>query len=322
MMHSTSFGKGSDTPVLLLVFNRPRMTETVFRAIRTAKPRSLYVAADGPRRDVPSDESRCAAARSETEHVDWPCEVHRRYLSENAGCGRGVSSAITWFFEQVQEGIVLEDDIVPDPSFFPFCAALLDRYRDDARVMHIGGNNFQFGRRCGWGSYYASRYSHIWGWATWRRAWKHYDFKLERLSAFLDSNRMNSITPDPDEQAFWVKEFGKHREGLIDNWDAQWLFSVWDRDGIALLPNRNLISNIGIGPEATHTRKMQSRYVQMRTRSIRGLVHPRKLVPNRAADAFTFETLFRGKALPARLPRRLVRRVFRLLRCSGGAPTS
>ncbi len=287
-----------------MVFNRPDHTRCVFERIREARPRRLFVAADGPRMEHPTDRERCQRARAVTEGVDWPCDVCRRYLAENHGCGRGVSGAITWFFEQVQEGIILEDDIVPEPSFFPFCAALLDRYRDDARVMHIGGLNTQFGRWRGVGSYYVSRYSQIWGWATWRRAWQHYDFKLERLSAFLDSSRMDDITPNTDEQAFWMKQFSKHRQGLIDNWDAQWLFSVWDKNGIALLPNRNLISNIGVGAEASHTKKMAPRYVAMKTCPLRWVIHPPTLIPHRRADAFTFETLFRGRDLPPSWPSR------------------
>lgn len=284
-----------EVPVLLLAYNRADLTRVVFSTIRGVRPRHLFVAADGPRPDRPDDPSKCAAARAETEAVDWPCEVQRRYLRRNLGCGRAVSSAISWFFDQVEEGIIVEDDVLPDASFFPFCAALLQRYRDQPRVMHIGGINLQFGRRRGWASYYASRYSHIWGWATWRRAWRHYDYRLDRLAEFGETRRIDTISPDAREQRFWMDTFGTHRQGLIDNWDAQWLFTVWDRDGIALLPNRNLICNIGVGPEATHTVRMNPRYVRMPTRPLRWLVHPGSLEPNRAADAFTFQTLFQGQ---------------------------
>jgi hypothetical protein len=282
------------TPVLLLIFNRPELTRIVFQRIRALRPTRLFVSADGPRADRAGEAARCEAARAVTEAVDWECGVERRYLPLNLGCGLAVASGITWFFDRVEDGIILEDDVLPDPSFFPFCEALLERYRGHPRVMHISGSNVQLGRRRGRASYYASRYSHNWGWATWRSAWRHYDFALDRLQAFQEANRIAGITPDSLEQRYWLETFEKHRLGLVDNWDAQWMFTVWDRDGVALLPDRNLTSHIGVGPDATHARRMSQRYVAMSTRPVRRLLHCRSLAPNRAADGFTFQTLFLG----------------------------
>ena len=165
-------------PVVLIIFNRPKLTEVVFQAIREAKPPKLFLVADGPRPNRPDDIPRCAAARKVVEKVDWDCEVLRNYADENMGCGCRPASGITWVFSQVEEAIILEDDCVPSPSFFPFCQELLDRYRTDERVMHIGGMNWQSGHRRSPFSYFFSKYPQCWGWATWRRAWAHYDFTM------------------------------------------------------------------------------------------------------------------------------------------------
>src|SRR5688500_1827095 len=165
--------------VLLVIFNRPDTTRLVFEAIRNARPRRLYVAADGPRPGVAADNANCQEARKIIDSVDWQCEVKTLFREKNLNCGVAPSSAFTWFFQHEEEGIILEDDCLPSQSFFWFCQELLERYRNDTRVMHIGGNNFLNG----WQkdkdySYYFSRSGHIWGWATWRRAWKHFDFDI------------------------------------------------------------------------------------------------------------------------------------------------
>ncbi|MBA4056200.1 MAG: nucleotide-diphospho-sugar transferase, partial [Marivirga sp.] len=164
--------QGLETPVLLLIFNRPDTTRRVFEAIRKARPKRLFVAADGPRQHKPEDADRCAKARKIATDVDWECEVKTFFRDTNVGCGRGPSGGISWFFEHVDEGIILEDDCLPSPLFFRFCAELLERYRDDKRVMEIGGNTFMDeANRDKEYSYYFSSHNNIWGWATWKRAW-------------------------------------------------------------------------------------------------------------------------------------------------------
>src|SRR4051812_29566436 len=167
------------TPVLFVIFNRPETTRQVFEAIRTAKPSRLYIAADGPRKNKPGEDQKCQEAREIVKAVDWDCEVKTLFSKENLNCGRGPATAFTWFFEHEEEGIILEDDCLPTQSFFRFCQELLERYRYDYRVMHIGGNNFLNGwQRDQDYSYYFSLSGHIWGWATWRRAWQMFDYKL------------------------------------------------------------------------------------------------------------------------------------------------
>ena len=254
------------TPILLIVFNRPETTRVVFESIRAMQPTKLFVAADGPRETVISDRARCEEVRRIATAVDWPCEVQTLFRQQNLGCGRGVSSAITWFFENVEEGIILEDDCLPSNSFYYFCQELLEYYRVNEQVMHISGNNFQYGRQRGTASYYFSRYTHNWGWATWRKSWRHFDLTL---------------MPEP---------YRSH------NWDKQWELSVEKREGISILPNANLVRNIGFGPSATHTKGVP-KYAKLKAEEIViPLLHPSTIKINEEADIFTEYTHFRNKS--------------------------
>ena len=288
---SNSKSDGSTAPVLLLVFNRPDTTKLVFERIRRARPRRLFIAADGPRPCMENEAALCAAARAVTAAVDWDCEVKTLMRDENLGCKRAVGSAIDWFFEQVSEGIILEDDTLPGADFFPFCTWLLEHFRDDQRVMHIGGNNFQFGRRRGDGAYYYSAFTHIWGWATWRRAWRHYDRDLRGLGEFKRSGRLESIFKDRESRECWLGIFEKTARGEIDTWDSQWLMSTWNQEGLAVLPEANLVTNIGFGPDATHTRG-QSRIASLPVGTLGRLRHPSSLDVHRGADDFSQRYIF------------------------------
>src|SRR6478736_1770065 len=178
-----------ETPILFIVFNRPDTTRVVFEAIRKVKPKKLYIAADGIRSKVKSDEENCAKVRAIVNDVDWECDVKTLFHEENLNCGKAPSTAISWLFENEEEGIILEDDCLPSTSFFLFCEELLERYRYDSRVMHIGGNNFLNGwQKDNDYSYYFSRSGHIWGWATWRRAWNKFDFDISLYSKLKDKN--------------------------------------------------------------------------------------------------------------------------------------
>jgi hypothetical protein len=284
-------GRSLSPPVLLLVFNRPDTTKLVFERIRQARPRRLFIAADGPRPGRENEATLCAAARAVTARVDWDCEVETLMRADNLGCKRAVASAIDWFFEQVSEGIILEDDTLPGAEFFPFCAWLLEHCRDDQRVMHIGGNNFQFGRRRGDGAYYYSIFTHVWGWATWRRAWRHYDPDLSELGEFKRSGRLESIFKDPESREFWLGMFEKTARGEIDTWDFQWILSIWNQGGLTVQPEANLVTNIGFGPDATHTRG-QSRVASLPVGAIGRLRHPSSLEVDQAADDFSQRYIF------------------------------
>jgi hypothetical protein len=283
-----------DTPVALIVFNRPELTARVFERIRRARPRRLFVIADGPR--TPAEAAPCQAARQVTEGVDWPCEVQRDYAEKNLGCGRRPATGIDWVFSQVEEAILLEDDCVPSDSFFRFCETLLAHYRDEPRVMHISGNNFQGGRKRGRASYYFSKYSHNWGWATWRRAWRHFDYAVQAWPEFRESAAFHEVCPDAIEREFWTGNFDHVHGGVNDIWDAQWLFACWSHGGLAALPAVNLVSNIGFGDDATHT-KVRDAAAEVPAGELGEIVHAARIVADEKADRHTFDTVFDGQRL-------------------------
>src|SRR5262249_47548369 len=202
-------------PVLFLVFNRPETTARVMEAIRAAGPERLYVAADGPRDSKTGEAEHCAEVRQLAMNVDWPCDVRTLFRDRNLGCRRAVSSAITWFFEQEPEGIILEDDCLPSFDFFPYCAELLERYRDDERVMAICGSAYADVSSDYPHSYYFSYYADMWGWATWRRAWLHYDNRMDRWPVFKARGGLDALACGRAwHSSYWTKYFDMTRTGL------------------------------------------------------------------------------------------------------------
>ncbi|MCC9135130.1 nucleotide-diphospho-sugar transferase [Pontibacter silvestris] len=297
------------TPILFLIFNRPDTTQQVFNAIRNIKPKDLYVAADGPRSNKPGETEDCIATRSIVEQVDWDCKVHTLFRNENLGCRVAVSSAIDWFFENVEEGIILEDDCLPNQSFFWFCQELLEKYRNDDRVMHISGSNYQFGKKWGEGSYYFSRLAHIWGWASWRRAWKHYDVQMKSLPQFIKENKIASIFSNKTVQKNWIKNLEKIYNGA-NTWDYQWAYTNLNNNSYCIIPNVNLISNIGFGKKSTHTFDEEDVLSKMPTEEINEIVHPKYLEYNVEADYFTNTKVFPPLSLLKRIRIKLKKVLF------------
>jgi len=290
-----------ETPIALLIFNRPDTTRLVFNAIRAVRPRRLLVVADGPRPGRAGEEERCREARSVIDGVDWDCKVDTNYADANLGCMRRVSSGLDWVFQQVDEAIILEDDCLPHPSFFPFCRELLERYRHEPRIAQISGVNFQFGHRKMSSSYYYSRYNHIWGWATWKRAWDLNDNEMSDWPAFRDKGGLDSILPVKKEAAYWTDVLNKVHSGAIDTWDCRWTFSCWRQGLLTVIPAVNLVSNIGFGPGATHT-PVPNKYASMKTEPVSfPLVPPSFLAPDSAADAYTGKTHYREYPMIQRL---------------------
>jgi hypothetical protein len=276
------------TPVLFLVFNRPDTTKQVFEAIRKAKPPRLYIAADGPRNTKEGEAERVQEVRSIATNVDWECEVKTLFRDENLGCKYAVSGAITWFFEQEEQGIILEDDCLPSQSFFWFCEELLDRYKDDLRIWHISGNNFQNGIKRGQSSYYFSKFNHIWGWATWANRWSDYDVEIKSYDTFVSNNIINNLFELDQDKKYWSFIFEKVFKGEIDTWDYQWTYTVWINSGLSILPNENLVSNIGFGSNATHTKDIESQHSGMPGLDLNfPLKHPFFVVKDMAADKHT-----------------------------------
>jgi hypothetical protein len=239
------------TPVALILFRRPDRTQRVFERIRQARPERLFLIADGPRPGNAEEELGCDPARAVVERIDWPCEVVRDYADENLGLRRRVPTGLDAVFDQVEEAIVLEDDCLPDPSFFPYCEELLERYRADERVVHISGSQL-LADPAGRASYHFSRYVHIWGWASWRRAWRLFDLELTDWHAGSGPERearLRAMFETEAERRYW-RHVWDH-SGEIENWDAQWSYAALSRGLLAANANRNLISNVGFGEDAT-----------------------------------------------------------------------
>ena len=286
-----------ETPVLFITFKRPDTTEKVFESIRQARPKRLYIAQNIPKGDDPTTLKKWNDVRTIVESVDWVCDVRRLYREQYLDARTSISTAINWFFEHEEEGIILEDDCLPHPTFFRFCEELLDKYRDDTRIAMISGNNFQFGRKRTEYSYYFSRYPHIWGWASWRRSWRNYDVDMKLWPEIRDGEWLKDILLDEKVARYWAKRIEQVYSGSIDTWDLQWMFYRWVNNELAVLPNVNLVSNIGFGHESTHT-KHKSKLSEMEVSSISfPLSHPDFVIRDVVADSFTEYNIFSGRTI-------------------------
>ena len=242
-------------PILLLAFNRPVEFAQVVDRLRVVAPSTIYVAVDGPRAGHPTDAENVARTRAVVESIDWPCTVTTLFREENLGCGLGVSGAISWFLEHEERGIILEDDILPQPTFFEFCTELLDRYQDDPRVLAVSGCNFvppeELEQQA---PYRFSRVPHIWGWATWRRAWETYSWDIEGWERKLPPARLWRATGRSlAGYLHWKTLFDLMARHQIDTWDFQLVFAGMANDALTATSNINLVDNIGWGAGATHT---------------------------------------------------------------------
>ena len=282
----------TQSPVLFLIFNRPDTTKRVFEQIRAAKPPRLYIAADGPRKGSITDEQLCAQTRKITTGIDWDCGVKTLFRNDNAGCKNGVSAALDWFFEHESEGIILEDDCLPANSFFEFCDVLLEKYRTDDRVRHITGCNLQFGKKWGEASYYFSNRTHVWGWAGWKRVWNDYDLHLNNYREANVLRAMKNIYADDLVAAAWTAIFRDVKAGKINSWAYPLDFCNFFNNGLVIIPNENLISNIGYSQNATNTLDEKSVYANIPLGEITEITHPAFFVPQKEADLAIIEMDF------------------------------
>jgi hypothetical protein len=278
------------SPVLFLIFNRPRHTKSTFAAIRKAAPPRLYIAADGPRSHKADEGILCEQARATATAVDWPCEVKTLFRNSNMGCAKAVSSALTWFFKHEPEGIVLEDDLLPHPDFFPFCDNMLEYWRDTDKIMHIGSNNFQFGIRRGSASYYFSCIQHCWGWASWARAWQHFDYEMTGLNNFLRDELPGMFT-SPDTLEYFQNELTSTQKGTCDSWAFRWTYSIWKNNGLCIIPNMNLVGNFGFDSKGTHT-MTKNIFTMVPVQPLGTLTHGNILERDYDADDSTGRLLF------------------------------
>jgi hypothetical protein len=286
-------------PVAFFIYKRPERTRRIFERIREARPSRLFLIADAPR--ASEDRLACEQARAIAAEVDWPCEVTRDFAERNLGVKHRIPSGIDRVFGEVDRAILLEDDCLPHPTFFRFCEELLDRYEDEERVMHVAGSQLLPRPPAGDASYHFSRYVHIWGWATWRRAWRHFDVGLREwheLDRAAREARLRALFDAESERRYW--RYVWDNSGEIENWDAQWSYVLLSRDGLAANSNRNLISNIGFGSDATSATEDP---FGIAARPLEGtefpLAHPDSLQRDAAADTAASSLLFRREGPPA-----------------------
>ena len=283
--------------VAMAVFRRPDLTAEVLETVRRARPERLFVFADAPRPDVPADVEDCAAARAVIATVDWPCEVATDFATEHLGARMRMSTGLDWVFGQAEEAIVLEDDCVPDPSFFGYCDELLARYRDDERVWSISGNDFRFRDAPPVTDYVFSRYPLIWGWATWARAWRHFDPDIAAWEELRDTDWLLRTLGDPMAATYWGHMLDQVRDGL-DAWDYGWVLASWIGGGLTAVPTTNLVSNLGFRPDATHTKADAanlSPFAAMPTAPVaQPLRHPAAVERDAGNDRFIEDVVFSG----------------------------
>jgi hypothetical protein len=267
-------------PILFLVFNRLDTTKQVFEMIRKVAPQKLYIASDGHRINRENEKEKVEIIRDYIlKSIDWDCEVKTLFREENLGCGKAVSGAISWFFENEEMGIILEDDCLPSLSFFFYCKELLEYYKDNTRIYHIAGHNPLTYTKTPY-SYYFARIQHCWGWASWRRAWNHYSFDIKELNNFIKKRKINKIFTRSIDKNYWIDIFKAMEIHKIDTWDYQWTYNIFNDNGICINPAKNLITNIGFGIDATHTTSDASGLNNQQRFEIDILIHPKKIKIN------------------------------------------
>lgn len=295
-------------PVLLLGFNRPDLLSTLLNALRDARLRELFISLDGPRPSNPEDAVRCAEVRRIVEAVDWNAAVHINAREENLGCGMAVSSGISWALSHVERVIVLEDDCLPDASFFRFCDELLERFADDERVMQIAASNWGASvERYGGYSYAFNAFAPVWGWATWRRAWELYEYRLDSWSRFKRSGLFEGIGISRRFRSMMGYEWDAVRAGG-GTWDHQWQYAVMRHRGLSVSPSHNLSVNLGFRADATNVNEPDYVFSHLPLESIEfPLRHPPEVALNPAVDALFEKVYWHKVGRPFRTYRRLVR---------------
>jgi len=306
-----------EVPILFCIFNRPELTERVFQMIAQQQPKRLLIAGDGPRAEHPNDWQQIARCREIVTRIDWDCEVQTLFADRNYGCRQQMARAITWGFAQQEQLIILEDDCLPHPDFFPFCQQLLDRYANDRRVMTICGiSNLELATPY---DYRFSKYPLIWGWASWRRAWECYDLEMRDWhQPAVQAQVLEEFTESPQESAYWRRIFQAQAAGEINTWDYSWTFASWKNRGLTICPRKNLVSNIGFGQQATHTTDSASPLADQPTYPLEIAHHPpevqRDISWDRAADRYYFANDQASQAISPRsfFSFRKLKRLFQL----------
>ncbi len=301
-------------PILFNIFNRPNPTQKVLSVIRDIQPKVLYIHADGPRADRLTDAEKCAECRDLVmSMIDWDCDVHTWFEKENKGCGRGPADSISWFFQNVEYGIILEDDCVPNHDFFRFSEEMLLRYQNNPQITSIAGSNFQDGHKRGNASYYYSRHNRIWGWATWRRVWEQYDYYMSIATPDYIEQLVDKCFVRACDRKYWKMVFSRVVKDRMEDscWDYQFMFLQWQIGGLTITPNKNLVSNIGDDPDATHTNWVGNPNLNRKTEELYPLRYNDSIRVDNVADNYYMDNyiLYRKNILQ-RIGRKM-RKLFR-----------
>jgi hypothetical protein len=296
-----------DTPILIIFWRRSTSLKIVLDSLRVIAPVQIFLASDGPREGNSLEAEQVAQARLLAEQtIDWPCEITKRYSDSNQGCKYGPANAITWFFSHVEEGIILEDDCLPHPSFFGYCENLLERYSDDQRIWHISGNNFLGDESPSDYSYFFSKFTFIWGWASWRRCWNQYDPEMQSWPLMKNGHLLKEVFASEEEWNYWSKRWDEVSiDHSVTAWAYQWMYACILNGGLAILPKSNLVENIGFGEGGVHTLNQDSPMANIPTQDIgQEIKHPSYILQDRQADHKLFSRVYAESQTPISIPRK------------------
>lgn len=282
--------KSLKTPVLFIIYDRADTALKVFDMIKQVQPAKLFIASDGPADRYKEEKGNVLNLRQQILNgINWNCNLNTLFGENNLGPRKWISSTLDWFFENVEEGIILEHDCLPVKSFFYYCEELLYHYRKNHGIMHIGGSNFLFGRKKFWTSYYFSNYSNIWGWASWKRAWQKYDITMPGWEEFNSHKKINDFFKSKIEQDYWTHVFERAKNGQFNTWDYQWFYNIWNNGGISISPAVNLVSNIGFGKGAVNTNYSKTVVSNLARRELKNIRHSYRIKIDEEADRISFE---------------------------------
>ena len=281
------------TPVVLICFNRPILTKKVFKQIKKKKPSKLFIIMDGPRHKYSEDLKNIKKVKKIFREINWKCKVYKDYAKENLGLKRRVVTGLNWVFKKVDKAIILEDDCYPTDNFFTFCESMLNFYKDNKKVLAITGNNFQTAPIDN-KSYYFSKYSHIWGWATWRSTWDLFNDEEKYIRKFLNSKKFKRINKIVDEQNYWKSMYYQIKRGSLKSWAFYFLINIWKKDGLTVTPNKNLIINLGINNISSSNKNDPNLKINLSKTDIKfPLIHPKIIKVNETADNKVFYSIYK-----------------------------
>ena len=270
------------TPILFLTYKRFDTAKKVFDSIKKAQPKKLYFVSNAPKNNDFEEYKKISKVRSLVDQIDWDCNVITLFREEYLDVKQSITNSIDWFFLLEEKGIILEDDCVPVQSFYTFCQDLLSYYENDNEVYSIGGCCFFEDLNLPENEYRFSKHAYIWGWATWRRAWKKYDLKMSQWPNYKNTKSFKSIFRNKLIRYYWINIFNSVYRGQINTWDYQWVYSVWLNNGITIIPNRNLITNIGFGNDSNFTNDKNSIEANMKVSEVK---FPLKHIDNKIINS-------------------------------------